>query len=138
MYSHVHTSLLHVSMCICWNLVVWTIQPVQLADTVTRLWIRKGCLKVEEGLEHFKAMLTSKLANAKSALCKWTASTPKNPRTEDNSTVLSIHWRYSSQALVWVYTHTFKFKWTNSNRNDMKCCHTHTFLLMFIIDSIVF
>lgn len=46
-------------------------------DSVTLLWLRKGCLKVEEGLEHFKAMLISKPADAKSALCKWTAGTPK-------------------------------------------------------------
>lgn len=64
--------------------------------TLTQLWIRKGCLKVEEGLEHFKAMLTSKLADAKSALCKWTAGTPKKkkkskPGAEEDSTVLSIH-----------------------------------------------
>lgn len=60
--------------------MLWTILPVQLAGTVTLLWIRKGCLKVEEGLEHFKAMLTSKLADAKSALCKWTAGTPKRKK----------------------------------------------------------
>lgn len=43
-------------------------------------------------------MLTSKLADAKSALCKWTAGTPKKkkrkeksePGAEDESTVLSI------------------------------------------------
>lgn len=81
-------------------LVVWTIVPVQLAATVTRLWIRKGCLKVEEGLEHFKAMLISKPADAKSALCKWTASTLKKfkPRAEDDSTVPSIHWYYLKQT----------------------------------------
>lgn len=62
-------------------------------DSVNLLWLRKGCLKVEEGLEHFKAMLISKPADAKSALCKWTASTPKKskPGAEDDSTVSSIH-----------------------------------------------
>lgn len=60
---------------------------------MTLLWIRKGCLKVREGLEHFKAMLNSKLADAKSALCKWTAGTPKKskPGAKDDLTVLSIH-----------------------------------------------
>lgn len=64
-------TLTHVCMC------VWPFLPVQSAGTVTLLWVRKGCLKVGEGLEHFKALLTSKRADAKSALCKWTAGTSK-------------------------------------------------------------
>ena len=61
--------------------------------TLPRIW--RGCLKVEEGLEHFKAMLTSKLADAKSALCKRTAGTQKKKnfrsRGHSDCTLLSIH-----------------------------------------------
>lgn len=67
--------------------------PVQFVGTVTLQWIRKGCLKVAEGLEHFKAMLISKPADAKSSLCKWTASTPQKKKIQaqsrDDLTVLS-------------------------------------------------
>lgn len=96
---------------------------------------QEGCLKVEDGLEHFKAMLTSKLADAKSALCKWTASTPKNlsPKAEDNSTVLSIHWYYlklehfyrtREKTCEYMQSH-FNFKWTN-RRKILSNYITHT------------
>lgn len=68
---------------------------VQFDGTVALLWVRKGCLKVEEGLEHFKAILTSKQADAKSALYKWTVGTPKKkekksqPGAQDGSAVLN-------------------------------------------------
>lgn len=83
--------------------LVWTVLSEQLAGSATLLWMRKGCLKVEEGLEDFKAIFTSKLSDAKSALCRWRANTPINskPEAEDNLTVPSN--RYNTEKLYYPY-----------------------------------
>lgn len=74
-------------------------------------------------------MLTSKRADAKSALCKWTAGThEKNPSPEPRtiqwySQYTDITWnRLNLEALredVWVHEHS-NFKWTNSDRNYIR------------------